>query len=57
MIFRAFLKRVQHAETRIFFRNTALSFLEIHKVFLHQITLPCEKICFISAYRQVSEKP
>ena len=49
-IIRAFLKSVQHAETRIFFRNTALIFLEIHKGFLRQIALSCEKICFISAY-------
>ena len=49
-LFRAFLKSVQHAVIRIFFRNTALIFLEIHKGFLRQIALSCEKICFISAY-------
>ena len=48
--FRAFLNSVQHAETRIFFRNTALIFLEIHKGFLRQIALSCEKIYVISAY-------
>ena len=47
---RAFLKSVQYAEIRIFFRNTALIFLEIHKGFLRQIALPCEKIYFVSAY-------
>ena len=47
---RAFLKSVQHAETRIFFRNPALIFLEIHKGFLCQIALSCEKICFVSSY-------
>ena len=47
---RAFLNSVQHAETRIFFHNTALIFLEIHKGSLCQIALSCEKIYVISAY-------
>ena len=50
LFIRAFLKSVQHAETRIFFRNIALIFLEIRKGFLRQIALSCEKIYVISAY-------
>ena len=46
----AFLKSVQHAQLRIFSRNTALIFLEIHKGFLRQIALSYEKICFFWAY-------
>ena len=50
------LKNVNMPEQRVFFRDTALIFLAIHKVLLRQIALSGEKILRCWVYFQFSNK-